>query len=449
MKKIVIIGGGPAGYEAALHGASAGAEIVLIEHSNIGGTCLNHGCIPTKTLIENASFYSRLRESERFGISFNDITLDYSKVVARKAEVITNLQSGILSRLKKAGVILHNGYGEVKDSKTVLVHINNGDSEEITCDVIIIATGSKPMVPSFVKDNNSNLMTSKELLDCSKLPDSIVIVGGGVIGVEFASLLNDFGVEVTVLEYAPRILPTLDSAIGKRLKAVMSKSGIQIEINAKVTSISENQVTYETKKGSVTLEPESILLSVGRIGNYDKDMCDRISIEHNERFIDVDSHYMTSVEDVYAIGDVNGRSLLAHAAYDQGIQLMDYLIKGVPITEKVIPGCVFSTPEAAAVGLSEEDAKEQGITYETKKTLYSTSGKAMAMDETVGFVKSIIDENGRVLGLHILGAHASDMIHYGSIAIDNRISVVDLQSTIFAHPTLGELFSDNVKLYTH
>lgn len=445
MKHIIIIGGGPAGYEAALHGASAGAQITLIESHDIGGTCLNHGCIPTKTLVEDARFYEKVKNSDKTGIHIDNLSLDYGSVIEHKNDVIGNLRQGILAKLKKLGVKLISGYGSIVNNTTVEVTLEDNSVQTINGDCIIIATGSKPFIPSFVSNTNTNLLTSKTLLSLSSLPSCITIVGGGVIGVEFACLLNNFGVEVNLIEYAPRLLPQIDSAIGKRLKALMVKSGIQIELNAEVKSINDNKVHYTTKKGDTVLEPESILLAIGRVGNIDKNNCDTIGIDHNGRFINVNGNYETTIKNIYAIGDINGQSLLAHSAYDQGIQLMDYLIHGTPIQKKDIPGCVFSTPEAATVGFSEENAKLAGISYSVEKTLYSSSGKAMAMGETTGFIKTLVSDGGKVLGLHILGTHASDLVHYGSIAMVNGMTTKQLSAVIFAHPTLGEIFAQNMK----
>lgn len=441
-KHIVIIGGGPAGYEAALYGAAAGASITLIENHKIGGTCLNYGCIPTKTLVENASFISKIKTSNALGVVIPKFDIDYEAITTRKMDVIQTLQKGIMAKLKKAKVTYIEGHGVIKSKQSVEVN-----ETVIKCDKILLCTGSKPIIPSFISANNKNVITSKELLEMTSYPSQITIVGGGVIGMEFASILNSFGTDVTILEYATHLLPTLDSAIGKRLKSICSKEGMTIVCNAKVKSIENDQILYEGKKGDVLLDSPCILVAVGRQGSYDKAMCDMIGIEHNDRFVYVDDQLATNIEHIYAIGDVNGRSLLAHSAYDQGRQVIDHIMSGTEVVRKLVPACVFVSPEIATIGISESEAKERGLEYRVEKTLYSSSGKALAMNEGTGFIKSIVNQDGHLIGLHILGVHASDLIHYGSIAMENNLSVGQLQKIIFAHPSIGELFSDNIHQY--
>lgn len=448
-KHIIIIGGGPAGYEAALYGAASGAQVTLIEQHKIGGTCLNYGCIPTKTLVENASMYKKILESDLMGISIEGVvSLDSKAIDTRKAEVISKLQKGILSKLKKSKVNYVEGIGTIVDKGTVQVTYEDSNTATVSGDIIILATGSKPSIPTFVdQTGSSSILTSKDLLQMMTYPEKIVIVGGGVIGMEFACILNDFGTDVTVLEYAPNLLPSVDSAVGKRLKSILTKDGITIETGAKVSVVVEDHIVYENKKGGQTLESECTLIAVGRQGLYDEVMCDRMSIDHNGRFITVDDCFQTTSEGIYAIGDVNGLSLLAHSAYDQARQLIDYLEDGrIPI-KKSVPACVFTTPEIGTVGVSESEAKDKGIDYRTEKTLYSSSGKALAMKESTGFIKSIVDNNDKLIGLHIMGVHASDLIHYGSMAIASGMTVNEMKKIIFAHPTIGELFSDNLYQY--
>lgn len=446
--KIVIIGGGPAGYKAALYGASLGAEIYLIENHKIGGTCLNYGCIPTKTLIEHASFYHKTMNPEPFGVQVEASTLDYNKVLEHKASVIDTLGSGILAKLKKAKVTYLEGHGYITSPSSVRVTLTDGCVQEIDCSHIVLATGSKPFMPSFPGVHNERVLTSRTLLGLNTLPKSLSIVGGGVIGMEFAVLLQNFGVQVTVLEYAQNLLPLLDSALGKRLKSFVTKSGVQVITQAEVVGFesadSSVRVLYQDKKGEHSVQSDYALMAIGRIGNFDCQMLDEQSIHHSERFIRVNEHYETSVQNIYAIGDVNGQSLLAHSAYDQAHQLMDNLLNGMNVKVKPIPSCVFTSPEIASIGFSEEDAKKQSLNYTVQKTLYSNSGKALAMGEGSGFIKTLADENGLIIGCHILGAHSSDLIHYASIAMTAQMNISELKSIIFAHPTLGELFSDNM-----
>jgi len=450
-KRIIIIGGGPAGYEAALHGAHLGGNVTLIEDHKIGGSCLNYGCIPTKTLIEHANFYDKLVHNKHLGVRVNEAILDYDQVLRHKDSVIESLSSGIMSKLKKAKVTYISGYGRIVDGSKVEVKRPDGSITLVKGDVIVLATGSKPFVPQFPGGDSQHLLTSKDLLSLEKLPTTITIVGGGVIGMEFAVLLNAFGVQVTVLEYAKNLLPLIDSAISKRLKSIISKKGITVYTGAKVTGFEDVghrlKVIYEDKTGVHELISDKALMSIGRVGRYDLDNMDEQGIQHNERFVQVDDQLMTSLQGIYAIGDVNGQSLLAHAAYDQGRQVMECIILERPVQKRLVPACVFTNPEIATVGLSEDEAKVQAIAYTCQRTLYSTSGKALAMDASTGFIKTLVSEKGLIIGFHVFGEHASDLVHYGSIAMEGKMTVEQLKNIIFAHPTLGELFSDNMRQY--
>ncbi len=450
-KRIIIIGGGPAGYEAALHGAHLGGEITLIEDHKIGGTCLNYGCIPTKTLIEHASFYDKAVQNGHPGIRINEAVLDYDQVLSHKDSVIESLSSGIMTKLKKAKVNYIEGYGRIKSRSQVEIYHPDGTLQLIEGEAIVLATGSKPFVHEFPGVNSGLVLTSKDLLGLKALPETITIVGGGVIGMEFGVLLCNFGVQVTILEYAKNLLPLIDSGIGKRLKSVVSKKGIIVQTGAKVTGFEDLgdhvKTIYEDKKGVQEVISDYALMSIGRVGKYDVINMDEQGIVHDQRFVHVDSQFMTNMNNIYAIGDVNGQSLLAHSAYDQGRQLMEHLILGKHVQNKRVPGCVFTSPEIGTIGVTEDEAKASGIVYRSQKTLYSTSGKALAMGETVGFIKTLVDEDQVLIGCHVFGPHASDIVHYGCVAMEVGMKVEQLKNIIFAHPTLGELFSDNMRQY--
>ncbi len=399
-------------------------------------------------MVENAVLYNKTKNAHLKSISCGEVSYDYSSIAKAKDQVVDTMVTGLNQKFKKSKIAIVNGYGEIIDKHTVQVTSDNGEIAEYNADYVVMATGSKPSMPSFIKDNNTNVMTSKDILALKTLPKEIVIIGGGVIGMEFASILNHLDINVTVLEYAKNLLPNLDSGLGKRLKSIVSKNGVSVETSAKVIEVSDNKVTYENKKGIHTISPEAILVSVGRVGKFDQSRCDIIGIDHTSHFIKTSDNFETSVQGIYAIGDVNGRSLLAHSAYDQGRQLMSYLVNGKTIDlSKSVPSCVFVTPEVASVGISEEYAKANTISYRSQKSLYGSSGKAVAMGEITGFIKTMINDEDELIGLHILGAHATDLVHYGSIAIDQHLTIADLQSIIFAHPTLGELFSDNLHQY--
>ena len=329
--------------------------------------------------------------------------------------------------------------------------MNTGERQVVHGDALVLATGSKPFILPVEGIDNDRLITSKELLGLESLPKSITIIGGGVIGMEFGVLLNDFGVQVTIIEYARNLLPAIDSAIGKRLKSVAAKKGIQILTGCKVTgfkNMEEGIITlYEDKKGVQECPADYALMAVGRTGRFDADTMDELGVQHNGKFVQVDGSFQTSVQNIYAIGDLNGISLLAHAAYDQGRQLMAHLLKGRAVVNKAIPACVFTSPEIGTIGMSEEAAKDQGLVFKTEKTLFSSNGKAQAMGETLGFIKTLVDSEDKLIGCHIMGPHAADIIHYASIAMAGGMTVAALKEIIYAHPTLGELFGDNMMQY--
>ena len=453
IKDIIIIGGGPAGYEAALYGARYGGNITLIEDHKIGGTCLNYGCIPTKTLIERGALYNKMMHASEMGIHNDHVELDYESMQDQKAKIISDLAKGIIGQLKKEKVNYIEGFATIDNNKTVSITLSDGSRQTVVGDAIVIATGSKSVTPKINGIDNERIRSSKDILEMKSLPASIAIVGGGVIGMEFASMLNHMGVKVSVIEYEKNILPTIDSSISKRLKSLCQQAGIDIHTGSKVIGFeslpTENGIrtVFIEKEKEVHTDSEYVLLSVGRMGVWDQVTIENIGIAHNNRFIQVDTNYETSVEGIYAIGDVNGLSLLAHAAYNQGRQLMSYLLKNQKIHSPCIPSCIFTDPEIGSIGLSEEEAKEKDIKFKSQKTLYGASGKAMAMNATTGFIKSLISEDGKLIGLHILGAHSTDLIHYGIIAMEGGLTIHQLQDMVFAHPTLGELFSDHVHSY--
>lgn len=454
-KRITIIGGGPAGYEAALEGAALGASVTLIENRSIGGTCLNQGCIPTKTWIKHGDVCQTLRQAKDYGVNANLEAFDYQKVVKRQEEVVATLQKGIMASLKKAGVRYLEGYGHLINNKRVSVNYQDGTSEDIEGDIVVLATGSKPFVPSFIPKGVKGIMTSDDLLGLDVLPSSLTIIGGGVIGIEFATVLHDFGVEVTVLEYVDRIIPSLDEALSKRLKSHLSKEGITIEVGAKVIQVLSNQesgdsrltIEYEKKGKVFALKADNLLVAMSRIAALDLKMLEASGVELKGSFIKVDHNYETSISGVYCIGDANGKNLLAHAAYDQGRQLMNYLLRDQPFVDKMIPACVFTRPEIGVVGLTEAQAIEANLSYRSEKTLFGINGKALAMGETTGMIKSLINDQNQLIGFHVMGPHASDLVHYGVMAMAAKMDLETMSQLVFAHPTLGELFVDHARQY--
>lgn len=423
--RLLIIGAGPGGYETAVEAAKRGLEVTLITDGPLGGTCLNEGCIPTKTFCHYAEL---IEQNRKAGL---EVMPAFSAVAQRKQAVVEQLQGGIGTLLRNVEVI--RGKASFKDSRTVLC---NG--QEYTADRIIIATGSTlAMLPVPGADT---AMTSKEILDLTEVPASLCVIGGGVIGLEFASVMRSFGSEVTVLEFCPGILPRFDADLAKRLKQSLVKRGINIELQAQVTGIDGGTVTYLKKGQEFTVRADKVLMAVGRRPNTDGLDLEAAGIEYTRRGITVNENFETSVPGVYAVGDVTGGIMLAHAATYQGLHALNHICGQTDrIRFDLIPAAVFTMPEVASVGLTEEQCKEQGLTVRCLKSFYRANGKAVSMDETDGYCKIIVSDDGTLLGAHIMGAHASDLIHELTAVMNAGGGLEMMQSVIHAHPTLSEV----------
>lgn len=423
--RLLIIGGGPGGYETAVEAAKRGLEVTLISDGPLGGTCLNEGCIPTKTFCHYAEL---IEQNLKAGL---DCKPSFAAVTERKQAVIEQLRSGIDILLKNVQVV--RGKAEFKDSKTVLC---NG--REYTADKIIIATGS--VSASLPIPGAESCLTSKEILDLTEVPASLCVIGGGVIGLEFASIYRSFGSEVTVLEFCPNILPRFDVDLAKRLKQSLSKRGINIEVQAQFTSINGGTVTYIRKDKEFTIQADKVLMAVGRRPNVEGLNLEAAGIDYTRKGITVNDRFETSVPGIFAVGDVTGGIMLAHAATYQGLHALNYIC-GLEdsIRFDLIPAAVFTMPEVATVGLTEEQCKEQELPVRCLKSFYRANGKAVSMDETDGYCKLIVSENGTVLGAHLMGAHASDLIHEIAAVMNLNGTLEQLRYVIHAHPTLSEV----------
>lgn len=423
--RLLIIGGGPGGYETAVEAAKRGLEVTLISEGPLGGTCLNEGCIPTKTFCHYAEL---IEQNLKAGL---DCKPSFAAAAERKQAVVEQLRSGIDMLLKNVQVV--RGRAEFKDSKTVIC---NG--QEYSADKIIIATGS--VSASLPIPGAESCLTSKEILDLKEVPASLCVIGGGVIGLEFASIFRSFGTEVTVLEYCPNILPRFDVDLAKRLKQSLSKRGINIEVQAQVTRIDGNTVTYVKKDKEFTVQADKILMAVGRRSNVDGLNLEAAGVDYTRKGITVNDRFETSVPGIYAIGDVTGGIMLAHAATFQGQHALNCICgQQDGIRFDLIPAAVFTIPEVATVGLTEEQCKEQNLEVRCLKSFYRANGKAVSMDEPDGYCKVILDNDGKVLGTHIMGAHSSDLIHEIATAMNIGATLDKLQSVIHAHPTLSEV----------
>lgn len=449
-RDIVIIGGGPGGYVAAIRAAQLGGKVTLVEEKALGGTCLNVGCIPTKALYKNAEVVSTLKHADEFGIAVSDYTIDVAKIQERKQNVVDQLVSGIDKVLGSYGVDVLDGRGTIINKNIVKVSLNNGEEREIETKNIIIATGAKPTILPIPGVDLEGVITSNEILSFQKVPKRLAIIGGGVIGIEFAGIFNALGSEVTIFEFAPSILVKLDKDIPKRLTTSMKKQGIEIYSSTAVEEIRENNgslvVVAKGKKGEIEVEVDQVLVSAGRTPLTEGLNLDNAGIDFDKKGIKVDENYQTNIEGIYAIGDVIGGMMLAHEASHEGKSVAERIM-GADVSEghDVVPSCIFISPEIATVGLTEEEAKEKGLNYKVGKFMFGANGKALAMGEPQGFVKVISEgEENTIIGVHIMGPHASDLIHEGTLAIRKKMSAKDISDTIHAHPTLSESFVEAV-----
>lgn len=444
--KIIIIGAGPGGYETAVLAAKRGVEVVLIESGHVGGTCLNEGCIPTKSFCRNAEMLDALREAGSFGITDLDYRFDFSSVVSRKNSVVEQLRGGVEGLLAHKNITLVRGKASFKDAYTVLV-----DGQEYSADYIMLATGSVSASLPVPGADLPGILTSKEILDIENVPKRLCVIGGGVIGLEFASVFRSFGSEVTVIEYCKDILPRFDTDLAKRLKQSLGKRGIEINTQSQVTGIEYDgtgyRVTYTRKGKEESVAADKVLMAVGRKANVASLNLADIGVEFTPRGIVVDEKTMqTNVPHIYAVGDINGKMMLAHAATFQGIVALDHMM-GVEnhIDLNVMPAVVFTSPEAASVGLTEDECKDKGIPVRCLKSFFRANGKAVTMGETDGFCKIVVSaEDGTILGCHLFGPHASDIVQEMCALISRRTTLSEFKDIIHTHPTLTEVLQSAV-----
>ncbi len=441
--KITIIGSGPGGYVAALKAAQLGAQVTVIEEGELGGTCLNWGCIPTKTLATSAEILHKARHLEDYGLeATGEIRLNLSKVMERKNKVVSTMLKGIDSLFKGWGINLINGRGRLKSNKEVVVDKRDGSTETVYTDKVIIATGSRPAeIPLFPFDGK-RILSSSDALSLKEVPKSLIIIGAGVIGCEFACIFREFGSEVTLLELMPRAVSTEDEEISGILEKELKKKKIKLltSVKAKAAVVTNGGVKVTLEDGR-DLEAERLLVSIGRAFNTEGLGLEELGINKGPRGeIVVDKKMQTNVDGIYAVGDVTGGLLLAHVASKEGI-VAAYNACGIEreIDYSVVPASIFTSPEIGSVGLREQQCREKGIAVKTGSFHFRGLGKAHAMGEIAGMVKVIADATSdKVLGVHIIGPHASDLVHEGALAIQAGITCKQLGDMIHAHPTLSE-----------
>ncbi|MCP8967032.1 dihydrolipoyl dehydrogenase [Ectobacillus ponti] len=455
---VVIIGGGTGGYVAAIRASQLGLKTAIVEKGSMGGTCLHAGCIPSKALLRSAEVYALAKKSSEFGVVTSGVELDFAKVQERKNKIVTQLHKGVQHLLKQGKIDIYEGYGRILGPSifspmpgTVSVEMNDGSENEMLIPKnVIIATGSRPNTLPGLELDGTYVMSSDHALQLEELPASILIVGGGVIGIEWASMMADFGVKVTVLEYADRILPLEDHEISKEMQRLMKKKGVQIVTNAKVlpeTVVRDNGVAVKAEHNGEQKEfrADKMLVSVGRRANVENIGLENTDIIVEKGYIKVNDFYQTKESHIYAIGDVIGGLQLAHAASHEGITAVEHManLQPSPINYANVARCVYSHPEAAAVGITEQEAKEKGHKVKIGKFSFRAIGKALVHGEVDGFVKIVADEETNdILGVHMIGPHVTDMISEAALARVLDATPWEIGKTIHPHPSLSEAIGE-------
>ena len=446
---VIVIGSGPGGYVAAIRCAQLGLKTACIEkYATYGGTCLNVGCIPSKALLDSSEhYYNASHAFQTHGIKLDNLSVDMEQMMKRKTEVVGKNTSGISFLFKKNKIDGIQGIGSFKDKNTIIIKKPDGTEQEITGTNIIIATGSKPSSLPFIKIDKKRIITSTEALNLTEVPKHLILIGGGVIGLELGSVYKRLGAKVSVIEFMDSIIPTMDKSLGKELQRVLSKQGMEFYTGHKVTGATvkgkEVTVTFDAPNGEKKeLKGDYCLVAVGRIAYTDNLGLDKIglTVEERSRKVTVDEHLETSVKGVYAIGDVIRGAMLAHKAEDEGTLVAESIVGQKPhIDYNLIPGVVYTWPEVAAVGQTEEQLKERGVKYKTGSFPFRASGRAVASGDMDGFVKVLADATtDEILGVHMIGPRAADMIAEAVVAMEYRASAEDISRMSHAHPTYTE-----------
>ena len=442
---LIILGGGPAGYTAAERAARGGLNTLLIEKRALGGVCLNEGCIPTKTLLYSAKIWHLAEDAKKYGIEASADQFLMDKVNARKNKVVRKLVAGIKGKMTNAGVTVVTGEGEILPPTTPEEYSVKVGEETYTAPRLLLASGSETFVPPIPGLNTVDYWTSREALESKELPKSIAIIGGGVIGMEFAAFYNRVGVEVHVIEMLPEILGGMDSEMGALLRAEYTKLGVKFYLRHKVTSVAPEGVTVEFEDNSFVIPTERILLSVGRRPVTEK--LSPLGLEMEGRGVKVDATMRTSLPGVYAAGDVTGYSLLAHTAVREAEVAVDNMLgKNAQMSYRAIPGIIYTQPEVAGVGMTEDQLKKEGISYRKHQLPMAFAGRFVAENEMAnGVCKILLGEDDSLLGAHMLGNPASELIVVIAVAIERGIKAHELASVVFPHPTVGEIIKETIE----
>ncbi|MFB9325314.1 dihydrolipoyl dehydrogenase [Paenibacillus aurantiacus] len=457
---IAVLGGGIAGYTAAIRAAQAGKKVVLIEKEKLGGTCLHKGCIPSKALLRSAEVFATLKKADHFGLRVADdaVAVDFGGVQARKEQTVDQLYRGLQHLMKKNNIEVVNGSGRVigpsifsPRSGSVAVELADGEMETVVSANLIIATGSRPRTLPGLPHDGERVMTSDDALRMEQLPDSILIVGGGVIGVEWASMLADFGVRVTIVETAPRLLAAEDPDVSAELAKQLKRRGVHvltgISLKLDTYTYEEGQVSIEATSGEETirLQAERMLVSVGRQANTEGIGLENTDVQIVDGAVKVNGYYQSTEPHIYAVGDVNGGLQLAHAAAHEALIAVDHILGGKESAgdSSLVPRCIYSRPEIASVGITEEEARKRGHQIKVGRIPFQAIGKALVLGDPEGFAKVVADaQTHDILGVHLIGAHATDLISEASLAMLLNAAPWEVGAVIHPHPTLSEAIGE-------
>ena len=446
MYDLAIIGGGPAGYVAAENAGAKGLRVVLFEKRELGGVCLNEGCIPTKTLLYSAKMYDHATGGKKYGITANEVTYEYKKIVDRKTKVVRKLVAGIKMKMEAHGVEVIRGEAMITGGDTECIRIAC-EGNEYKASKLLICTGSEAFVPPIPGvEGNAAIVTNREILALTEPPQSLVVIGGGVIGMEFASFYNSLGIPVTVIEMQPEILGGMDKEVSEMLRGIYAKRGVKFCLQCKITAVEGNVVHYTDAEGNEQqAEGDKVLMSVGRRAVLKGFGLENIAIEA-DRGIKVNGHMQTSMPNVYAAGDVTGFSQLAHTASREAEVAVNHMLGIEDCMEyNAIPGIVYTNPEVSGVGITEEQAANAGVEYSLHKLPMTYSGRFVAENEGMtGLCKVLVSADGKVLGVHMLGNSSSEFICAACMAITNGLSVEQLRRTVFPHPTVSEIIKEGL-----